>query len=219
VTFISIHERLAESKYDFHLPIGNLGKFFRTSIEDFNAHPKAYLKTDEIQVHALKNKIKKNARNICGISWMSKNIDVGKEKSLSLTELLPILSIPNTTFINLQYGDTKEEVGRIFDQHGIEIQMINEIDNFNDLDGLASLINACDYIVTTSNVTAHIAGALNKDTYLLIPYAHGRIWYWGESESKCLWYPAIHIYQCDDSGSWDHPIKQLSAQMKDMVYD
>jgi tetratricopeptide (TPR) repeat protein len=219
VTFISIHERLAESKYDFHLPIGNLGKFFRNSIEDFNSHPKAYLKTDEIQVHALRSKIKKNAQNICGISWMSKNIDVGKEKSLSLTELLPILSIPNITFINLQYGDTKEEVGKVLDQHGIEIHMIDEIDNFNNLDGLASLINACDYVVTTSNVTAHIAGALNKDTYLLIPYAHGRIWYWGESESKCLWYPAIHIYQCDDSGSWDHPIKQLSAQMKDMVYD
>ena len=219
ITFISIHEKLSESKYDFHLPIGSLGKFFRNSIEDFNSHPKAYLKTDETQVRALRKKIKKNARNICGISWMSKNIDVGKEKSLSLTELLPILSIPNTTFISLQYGDTKEEVGKILDQHGIEIYMIDEIDNFNDLDGLASLINACDYVVTTSNVTAHIAGALNKETYLLIPYAHGRIWYWGESENQCLWYPAIHIYQCDDSGLWDHPIKHLSARLKDRVYD
>lgn len=219
VTFISIHQKLAESKYEFHLPIGSLGKFFRNSIEDFNSHPKAYLKTDETQVSTLRNNIKKNSQKICGISWLSKSIDVGKEKSLSLTQLLPILTMHNTTFINLQYGDTNEEVGKILNQHGIEIHTINEIDNFYDPDGLASLVNACDYVVTSSNVTAHIAGALNKETYLLIPYAHGKTWYWGESESKCLWYPSIHIYQCDISGLWDHPIKHLSARLKDMIYD
>ena len=216
VTFISIHERLAESKYDFHLPIGSLGKFFRNSIEDFNSHPKAYLKTDEIQVSTLRNKIKKNPQKICGISWMSQNAEIGKEKSLSLTELLPILSIPNITFINLQYGETKKEINSILNQHGIEIYTIDEIDNFNDLDGLASLINACDYIVTSSNVTAHIAGALNKETYLLIPYAHGRIWYWGESENKSLWYPSIKIYRCTENGLWSHPIEIITSKFKDI---
>ena len=213
VTFISIHERLAESKYDFHLSIGSLGKFFRNSIEDFNSHPKAYLKTDEIQVSALRNKIKKNPQKICGISWMSQNAEIGKEKSLSLTELLPILSIPNITFINLQYGETKKEINSILNQHGIEIYTIDEIDNFNDLDGLASLINTCDYIVTSSNVTAHIAGALNKETCLLIPYAHGRIWYWGESENKSLWYPSIKIYRCTEKGLWSHPIEEIEKKL------
>ena len=215
VTFISTHERLIESKYDFHLPIGNLGKFFRNSIEDFNCHPKAYLKTDEIQVSTLRNKIKNNSQKICGISWMSKNNEIGKEKSLSLAELLPIISIPDTTFINLQYGDVKEEINSILNKYSIEIHMIDEIDNFNDLDGLASLINTCDYIVTSSNVTAHIAGALNKETYLLIPYAHGRIWYWGESENKSLWYPSIEIYRCNEDGLWSHPIEKITTKLKD----
>ena len=214
VTFISINERLIESKYDFHLPIGNLGKFFRNSIEDFNANPEAYLKTDEEQVSTLRNKIKKNSQKICGISWMSKNTDIGKEKSLSLTELLPIISMPNITFINLQYGETKEEINSILVQHGIAIHKIDEIDNFNDLDGLASLINACDYIVTSSNVTAHIAGALNKETYLFIPYAHGKMWYWGESENKSLWYPSVEIYRCIENGLWSHPIVEIATRLR-----
>ena len=216
VTFISMHEKLQESKYDFHLPIGSLGKIFRNSIEDFNFHPKAYLKTDEIQVNTLRNKIKKNSQNMCGISWMSKNIDLGKVKSLSLIELLPILSMPSIAFINLQYGDTTEELGNILNQYGIEIHTINEIDNFNDIDGLAALINACDFIITSSNVTAHIAGALNKETYLLIPYEDGKIWYWGESENKSLWYPSIEIYRCDINNFWSNPIQKITAKLKDI---
>lgn len=215
VTFISTHEGLIESNYDFHLPIGNLGKFFRNSIEDFHSHPKAYLKTDDIQVRNLRNKIKNNSQKLCGISWMSKNNEIGKEKSLSLTELLPIISIPDTTFINLQYGEVKEEINNISNQYGIEISMIDEIDNFNDLDGLASLIDTCDYIVTSSSVTAHIAGALNKETYLLLPYARGRIWYWGESENKCLWYPSIRIYRCNENGLWSNPIEEIRTRLRD----
>jgi len=214
VTFISIHEKLSESMYDFHLPIGNLGKFFRNSIDDFNSHPRAYLKIDEIQAKALKDKIKKNSQNICGISWKSKNVEIGINKSLTLEELLPILSIHNTSFINLQYGDTEQEIKRIKNSQRIEIQSINEIDNFNDIDGLAALISVCDYVVTSSNVTAHIAGALGKETYLLIPFAHGKIWYWGENEENTLWYPSIKIYRCINPNSWSHPVELLGDKLK-----
>jgi tetratricopeptide (TPR) repeat protein len=214
VTFISMHEKISESEYDFHLPIGGLGKFFRNSLKDFNSHPKAYLKADKLQVNALRSKIKKNSQNICGISWMSKSSELGKEKSLSLSQLIPILSIPNTIFVNLQYGETSKEIKNISDHYGIEIISMDEIDNFNDIDGLASLIDACDYIVTSSNITAHIAGGLDKKTYLLIPYQEGKIWYWGESENKSLWYPSIEIYRCGVNNLWSSPIQRITSQLK-----
>ena len=214
VTFISGAEKLLDSKYDYQLPMGSLGKFFRNSIEDFSSQPTGYLKADEMKSNLLRQKIKKNKQNICGIAWMSKNKEFGEEKSLSLTQLLPILSLPNTIFVNLQYGETTKEIKNISDQHGIEIISIDEIDNFNDIDGLASLIEACDYIVTSSNVTAHIAGALNKKTYLLPPYAYGKIWYWGENDTHSLWYPSIEIYRNTNSKSWEKPIADLSERLR-----
>jgi tetratricopeptide (TPR) repeat protein len=214
VTFISGAEKLLDSKYDYQLPMGSLGKFFRNSIEDFSFQPTGYLKADEMKSNLLKQKIKKNKQNICGIAWMSKNKEFGEEKSLSLTQLLPVLSLPNTIFVNLQYGETTKEIKNISDQHGIEIISIDEIDNFNDIDGLASLIEACDYIVTSSNVTAHIAGALNKKTYLLPPYAYGKIWYWGENDTHSLWYPSIEIYRNTNSKSWEKPIADLSERLR-----
>ena len=214
VTFISIHQKLAESEYDFHIPIGNLGKFFRNSKNDFNLQPASFLKADESQIESLRMKINKNQQKICGISWKSKNVEIGLDKSLTLEELLPILSLRNTAFINLQYGDTEQEIEGIKKNQKIEIQSINEIDNFNDIDGLAALISVCDYVVTSSNVTAHIAGALGKETYLLIPFAHGKIWYWGENEENTLWYPSIKIYRCINSNSWSQPVKLLGNKLK-----
>ena len=38
-----------------------------------------------------------------------------------------------------------------------------------DLDGLAALIELCDLVVSTSNVTIHMAGALGKDSWVLLP--------------------------------------------------
>lgn len=213
IKFISQDEEFPKSKYDFHIPIGNLGKFFRNSISDFDSQPRSYLKPDDNETQALRNKIKKNQKKICGISWASKNIEVGIHKSISLEELLPILSIPNITFINLQYGDTKKEVDDIKIKHGIEIQSINELDNFHNLDGLTNLVSACDYIITSSNVTAHIAGALGKETYLLAPFSHGKIWYWGENEQTCLWYPSIQIYRSVNAGLWSQPINLLKNKL------
>lgn len=214
IEFISQDEELPKSKYDFHLPVGSLGKFFRNSIHDFDSHPLKYLKADHIQVTFLREKIKKNQKKICGISWMSKNIEAGKSKSMALAELLPILSLPNTTFINLQYGDTQKERDDIQKNYGVEIQSINEIDNFNDLDGLTALVSACDYVITSSNVTAHIAGALGKETYLLIPFSHGKIWYWGENEENCLWYPSIQIYRFVNGESWSQPVNLIKNKLK-----
>ena len=52
---------------------------------------------------------------------------------------------------------------------------IDYIDNLNDLDGLGSLISACDFIISTSNTNAHLAGALGKTTYLILPKRQRKI--------------------------------------------
>jgi tetratricopeptide (TPR) repeat protein len=213
IKFISSDIALDEVESDFHLPLANLGSFFREEIKDFRKHPINYILSDKEFTLGLRQKLF-NQKKICGISWMSKNPEIGCEKSLSLVQLLPILSLKNFTFVDLQYGDNSVEKENIFQQHGINIQTISEIDNFNNIDGLTSLIDACDFVVTTSNVTAHIAGALNKKTYLLLSYNCGKLWYWGENDAHSLWYPSIEIYRNTNSNSWEKPIAELSERLR-----
>ena len=198
-----------ENLYDFHIPMGDLGQFFRNSNQDFLGQKKPLLVADKNHTRILKDKINSKKKFICGLSWGSKNPTIGKSKSMRLTDLKSIFNLPNIDFVDLQYGDTKKEKKEFKDNFGFELVEMNEIDNFNDITKLAALINVCDFVITASNVTAHIAGALNKKTYLIVPYTDGRIWYWGIDERKSLWYPSIQILRSDKVEDWETPIKNL----------
>jgi tetratricopeptide (TPR) repeat protein len=212
--FVSLRTNIDKSLYDFHLPLGSLGKFFRNSIDDFKSQPFSYLKPDSNKKTHLIKKIKNDKLFHCGISWISKNEKVGTEKGLNLNQLLPILQLPKVDFIDLQYGDTKVEKKSLFNDFDIEVRSIDEIDNFNDIDGLASLIDVCDFIVTISNVTAHIAGALGKKVFLMLPYSGaGKMWYWHESLNKSLWYPSIQIFTQTKAGDWSTPVNEIKEKI------
>jgi ADP-heptose:LPS heptosyltransferase len=198
-----------EGLYDFHLPFASLGQFFRNLKQDFLNQKIPLLEADKEYSKTLRNRINSANKHICGISWMSKNPKIGESKSMRLEDFKSIFSLPGIDFVDLQYGDTKKEKKDLKDNFGFELIEMTDIDNFNDLGRLAALINACDFVVTTSNVTAHIAGALNKKTYLIIPETKVRVWYWGTNENSSLWYPSIKILRSDNLKDWKTPIKNL----------
>jgi ADP-heptose:LPS heptosyltransferase len=93
------------------------------------------------------------------------------------------------------------------------LNCINYIDNFFDIDGLLSIIKSCDVVVTVSNITAHLAGAIGKKTFLLLPFSRGRIWYWHD-EQKSLWYPEMHQYFQDSNMSWKSATQEIVQELR-----
>ena len=136
-------------------------------------------------------------------------------KSLTLDVLKPILSLPDITFIDLQYNDTKKEREDFYHKSGIKITKIDELDNFNDIDGVVSLIDICDFVITISNSNAHFSGALGKETYLLLPKGKGKLWYWTSSNNRSIWYPSVEIIEQEEPGSWDKVIKTVEQKIKE----
>ena len=61
-----------------------------------------------------------------------------------------------------------ENQQHLYEKIGTKIYRISEIDYFNDILGVSSIINACDLIITCSNVNAHLSGALGKKTFCII---------------------------------------------------
>ena len=117
------------------------------------------------------------------------------------------ISSPKVRLVCLQYGDVRKEVDYIKEKYGIEIIILEEVDLFNDIDDLAALTWACDYVVTIDNITTSIAGALGVDTYLLL--ARNSYWFWGINQDKSLWFPSIKILRQDVLGNWNHPLSKI----------
>lgn len=202
------------NKFDAQLPIGGLAALYRNSINKF---PKKVelLKINNIKNSAI-NKFIQNTEGLkIGISWKSTNDNYGKHKSIELCELVNFALDRKLTFINLQYGNVFDEISSVNQNSNHIINICHEVDLYDDLRGLLELIHNCDIVITTSNTTAHMVGAMGKEAILLIPYSYGSLWYWNEVNAHSLWYPSIKILRQKCQGNWTEPIKDMIKFLKD----
>jgi ADP-heptose:LPS heptosyltransferase len=120
-------------------------------------------------------------------------------------------------FVDLQYGETDAEREAVRKELGIEVMRLPDVDTFNDMDGLAALIRACDVIVSTSNTTAHLAGAVGANTLLMLPFASGRHWYWHEERQDSPWYPSMRLFRQRVVGDWSELIAEVATALQARV--
>ncbi len=184
------------------VPMGSLGRYLRKGWSDFPAGRPPWLLADAERARALRGAMPPGARLVCGISWRSGAPKFGAQKSMPLEELRPLLALEGVHAVDLQYTDTAAERADFTRRHGIGVSRVEGIDNFSDLDGLAALIEACDVVVTVSNTTAHLAGALGKPVFLMLPFSRGRLWYWHDGRDDSPWYPRTRLFRQASPGDW-----------------
>ncbi|MBM10060.1 MAG: hypothetical protein CMF69_10900 [Magnetovibrio sp.] len=178
------------SKIDYHVAMGSIGcwlwKKFKTRSTS------SYLKPDAEKTAELRAKYKANSHNrLIGVSWESPQGANGAVKSLTLSHLIPLFDLPNTRFIDLQYGDTEDARNSLKKENEIELIHDDSVDQMQNLDDFAAQVAAMDAVVSVSNSTAHIAGALGITTCILLSQAPQ--WKWGGTKEDCEWYPNVRL--------------------------
>jgi tetratricopeptide (TPR) repeat protein len=191
--------------FDFQIAIGSLGRYLRRDFASFPKHD-GYLKADPAKTTRLRRRYEAIAqgRRIVGLAWKSKHRVYGQSKSTTPSDLGAILEVPGTLFINLQYGDCAEEIAAAKQKFGVEIHQDPEIDPLTDMDGFCAQVAAMDLVISTSNSAAHVAGAMNVPTWLLLPYGRGALWYWFLRREDSPWYPSMKIFRAAGASS-DQP--------------
>ena len=213
VQFFGADENVDENIYDQHIPFGHIGGYLRLSKKEFSNSIFPYISSNKTTKDSVVRKYKNSGKLLVGLSWSSSNNLLTKNKSLSLEVLLPVLKINNIKFIDLEYQNSFDEVNHFYKKYGIKIFKEHSIDNFNDIEGLTSIIDACDFVISCSNTNAHLSGALFKKTYLLLAKGKGRLWNWNEFKGKSIWYPNTKIFEQTVVGNWTHPVQSLKKEI------
>ncbi|MCB2107928.1 MAG: tetratricopeptide repeat protein [Rhodobacteraceae bacterium] len=193
--------------------ISELGPVLRSDLSSFKTHT-GYLRADAGRSAALKQKYDQMPGKgpVVGISWQSVNDQAGAHKTISLSDWGPILNLSNARFVSLQYGDIATDVAAANQKFGCEILIDRSIDAITDVDAFAAQVAAMDVVISTSNTTVHMAGALNIPTLCLTPRVEGRPWYWFKRQDHSPWYPSVrHIWQTR-RGHWETAISNAAAQ-------
>ena len=124
----------------------------------------------------------------------------------------PVLSQSNCYFINLQYGDVAAELTQFELDTGLKIYQDKEIDSLINLDDFAAQIAALDLVISTSNTTVHVAGALGKNVWTLLPYISD--WKWMLIREDTPWYPTMRIFRQHEIGTWGGVFLRVHEALK-----
>ena len=201
-------------KYDKHIAMGSLCQYLRNDEKDFESSRYGFLKDDEIKTANIKKDLlalTPSNNKICGISWRSVSPKTGIHKTIPLKFFIETLALEGYTFVSLQYGDTADEIKEVKDELGIDIVSYEKVDNFNDIDGLASLIQACDTVISIDNVTCQLAGALGKEIHVLLTY--GSWWGWMANRSDSPWYSSVKLYRQEKINTWGDVLEKVRGDL------
>ena len=196
------------------IPMGSIGQYLRTGWSDFPTRETGYLIADGKRMAGLRKRLTGDRRLLVGVSWISKAKRNSQYKSARLLDFEPMLKLPGIRWVDLQYGDTREERSAVAAMTGVEVESVEDVDNTQDIDALAALIGACDAVVTVSNTTAHLAGALGKLVYLLLPYSQGTHWYWYVGRNDNPWYSTARLFRQPRNGDWASVAAQVAMELK-----
>jgi tetratricopeptide (TPR) repeat protein len=219
IVFRARGDSVPASDYDAQISMVTACKYLRCNPAQIMAVPRGYLHADPVQARRLRSAIFETAggqvpiasggKQIIGLSWRSVSPDTGAIKSMQLLDLVAALAHPKAVFVSLQYGDTQSERQQVKQATGQDVIDLAMIDNYQDLDGLAATIMACDKVVSIANITADLAGALGQNVDVLL--SRRTDWRWQLDSDHSIWYPSAQLYRRGTAASWQSTLDRLKA--------
>lgn len=199
------------------ISLPGLGQYFRLSWDAFPRRDKGHLIADKGRTDELRARLSAAGEKIVGVSWRSVGSEFGRHKTARLTDFLPVLRLPGVRFVDLQYGDTAAERAEFEAATGIKIAHLDDVDNKQDIDGVAALMCACDAVVSVSNTNAHLAGALGRPTFVFVPFGYSQIWYWFEGKKNSPWYARVRVNHQAGGQSWESAISLSVPEIENLL--
>lgn len=210
ITFIARqdppHPLLMDKAILAQCAVGQAGPLLRKHFQHFPAK-QSYLKADTKKTAAIKaryetiKKMHSLSGKTIGISWKSKPLRHSDPKSTNFSDWAIIFNRSPHLFVNLQYGDIAEEQ-HLSREKKWPLIIDGLVDQVRNLDDFAAQIAGLDAVITVSNTTAHMAGALGVPLAVLLPLSRGLMWHWFDNGDRSPWYISAHLLRQSVDGKW-----------------
>ena len=207
ITFYAATETVDESLYDAHLALGDLPGLFRNDLDDFLNVKLQYLKPKFEQRAAIREALARSDELLIGIAWRDEDNPHDKSKNIELNRLASALNMPGIKFVHLQQGIIDQELADLQSKLMVQIYGYHQANELVEFDDLASLVSACDLVISTDNIVADLAGSINVPCWVLLPKAPQ--WRWLSGVTLSPWYPSLRLYRQEQQGVWDAPLDKI----------
>lgn len=201
-----------DARPDLQVAFGSLPAMFRRRSEEFPNHA-GYLQADPVRVGAWRARLAALGTGPkVGISWRGGAPTTrGALRSLPLSAWQPLLDLP-AHFVSLQYGECTAEMKACSAHRGRRPLHFPEA--IPDYDETAALVEALDLVISVQTSVAHLAGALGKETWVLVPLAPE--WRYMAETARMPWYPSVRLFRQDRFGYWENVLARVSDELRSL---
>ena len=201
---------------DCHIPAGDLPRYLRPDGESFPRRRQLLVPDAQKRDRWLQRYAALGPGLKVGISWQGGgDVNEKKRRSTALAQWCELLSVRGAQFINLQYGPCEDQLATMQQRFGIAIHDWDDADPLVDLDDFAAQVAALDLVISITNATVHMAGALGVTTWALLQYAS--TWRWFNCREDSPWYSSVRILRQRRHGDWAELFSRTTRQLRSLI--
>ncbi|MFN9096605.1 MAG: tetratricopeptide repeat protein [Alphaproteobacteria bacterium] len=192
--------------FDLHCPLLTLPLAFGTRLETIPAFAHGYLEAPAEDIARWDQRLPKGRRRI-GLVWSGSQAHANDaNRSLALAKLLPLFQ-QGDVWVSLQ-KEVRDRDRAALEASGI-LDVSAELGDFADT---AALISALDLVIAVDTSVAHLAGALGKPTWVMLPFAPDFRWLLDREDSP--WYPSMRLFRQSRAGDWDGVLARIGEALR-----
>jgi tetratricopeptide (TPR) repeat protein len=197
--------------FDLHCPLLSLPWAFRTELATIPAAT-PYLGVDGAAAMDWGTRLGPRQRPRIGLVWCGNpNHDNDRRRSIALSAMLPLVEGIDATFVSLQ-RDLRPGDAELLQNCGAIVHFGEQLKDFADT---AALVANLDLVISVDTSVAHLAGALGKPVWIMLPYVPE--WRWLLDREDSPWYPTARLFRQDESRSWDGVIARVRTALAETL--
>jgi tetratricopeptide (TPR) repeat protein len=202
--------------FDYYIPLLSMPGAFRTSLSNCpSATP--YLAAEPEQIMVWRNRLGMDGFRI-GICWHgNRKTDIDMGRSIPPDHFARLGRIPATRLIGLQKDDGAGQSRDV--PPGLKIESLgHDFDAGRDaFIDTAAVMENLDLIVTSDTAVAHLAGALDRPVWTLLPFSPD--WRWLLERSDTPWYPSMRLFRQTRRNDWSDVFTAIDARLEERMAD
>jgi hypothetical protein len=194
--------------FDVHCPLMSLPGIFQTTVASIPAGV-PYLTADARRVESWAQRLGDSRGRVrVGIAWAGRPAFSGDAtRSLHLSALAPLASVPGITYFSLQGGMAGEQAK----SPPVGMQLVDLGPELKDFADTAAVMSLMDLIVSTDTSVPHLAGAMGRPVWVMLQYVPD--WRWLLDRDDSPWYPTMRLFRQGARGDWESVIRRVGEAL------
>lgn len=197
--------------FDVQCPVVSLPIRFQTTLATLpNQCPYVRFDPDRAAKWRAQLGLTRDTQNI-GLVWAGSAIHKNDHnRSMRLADLRPLLDMSASRFVSLQLGPPAGQLAEVG-----EARIIDASPFIRDLGDSAALMSELDLIISVDSSPAHLAGALARPVWMLVPFIPDFRWLLDRTDSP--WYPTMRLFRQPGAGDWKPVVAQVVEALRNRV--